>query len=147
MNNPLIPAHFTMKPMIILPPDTMSNEDIQELRANGVCVVVSKDPAAVRFVDPLPAVTSRTEIEQAAIKLSRKLMSPGFWNSDDTRRIITATFIDLLVAGTPLDPMPPQAELEKRAYDESKINEQRQIAREDARAEAAARKAAKQKKP
>ena len=49
-----------MKPMIILPPDVMDKENIDLLRENGICVVVAKDPAKVRFVDPIPAVASRT---------------------------------------------------------------------------------------
>lgn len=137
---------WKMKPMMIVPPDTLSAEDIEELRKNHVCVVVAKDPAAVKFVDPIPSISSRTEVENAAISLSRKLMTQGFWQHDATRQTITATFVDLLVKGSPLDPRPSQAEQEKRAYDEAKIEEQRRIAREEAREEAAARKAAKGKK-
>lgn len=45
-----------MKPIIILPPNTMTDENIQLLRDNDLCVVVAEDPAAVKFIDPLPTM-------------------------------------------------------------------------------------------
>lgn len=136
-----------MKPMMILTPGTMSDGDIAELRANNICVVVSKDPAAVRFVDPLPVQSSRTEIEIAAIKFSRKVLANNFWNPEwsgakDARATLVSKFIEILSVGSPLDPNPSQQELEKKAYNEAKIEEQRRIAREDARAEREAKKKA-----
>jgi hypothetical protein len=56
-----------MKPMIILPPGVMDDENIKLLRENDICVVVAEDPAKVRFVDPIPAASNRAQMEQAAI--------------------------------------------------------------------------------
>lgn len=132
---------MNMKPMIILPSDVMSKDDIEILRANNICVVVATDPSKVRFVDPIPAQSSRTDIENAAIKLSRKILS-GHFNEDSTKTF-AQMYVSLLVQGTPLDSRPSQAEMEKRAYDESKLEEVRKLAREDARAERFAKKQGK----
>lgn len=59
-----------MKPMIILPPDAMSDEHIQMLRDNDLCVVVSKEPDAIRFLD-VPPPPSYDKITEASIELSR----------------------------------------------------------------------------
>lgn len=134
-----------MKPMIILPPDVMDAENIAALRENGICVVVAKDPAKVRFVDPIPAVSSRTQVEHAAIQLSRKILNRGFWSSDDTRKLCAANYIDILMKGTPLDPNDPIEERCDRAYENEKILEAQRMAREDARAERAAKKLEQQK--
>jgi len=134
-----------MKPMIILPPDVMDKENIDLLRENGICVVVAKDPAKVRFVDPIPAVASRTQMEQAAISLSRKILHPGFWNDDSTRQEMCSFYVELLTKGTPLDPRPSQEESEKKEYDAAKLQEIRELARNDARAERAAKKLEQQK--
>jgi hypothetical protein len=128
--------------MIILPPGLIDEENIRLLRENEICVVVAKDPAKVRFVDPIPAVASRTKMEQAAIALSRKILAQGFWTNDSTRQTVAMTYVDLLVKGTPLDPEPSQEDLEKQAYDNAKLEEMRCIAREDARAERAKKKLA-----
>lgn len=56
-----------MKPIIILPPGSLSDSNIQLLRDNELCVVVAKDPAAVKFVDPIPAISSRTRIKGTAL--------------------------------------------------------------------------------
>lgn len=132
-----------MKPIIILPPDAMNSTQIAMLRQNGLCVVTAKDPAAVKFLDPLPAVSARGKIEQAAIALSRKVMSKGFWSNDDTRALMAKTFIDLLVEGTPLDPNPSPEEQEKKIFSQAKIEEIRRLAIQEAREERAAAKAAK----
>ncbi len=124
-----------MKPIIILPPGAMSQEDIELLRGNELCVVVAKNPATVKFVDPIPAASSRTKIEDAAIKLSRKVLSQGFWSSESTRSDMTRAFIDILVNGTPLDPSGTQEEREKRIFDEAKAEQIRVLAREEAKAE------------
>jgi len=138
-----------MKPIVILPPDTMSDADIKTLSDNGICVVVAKNPAAVKFIDPIPAQSSRTEIENAAIKLSRKLLSEeGYSNRKD----IAHLYCDILVKGTPLDPNPEptqeQIEEERRAheravFDYAKEEELARLGVEEARAERAAAKAAK----
>ena len=130
-----------MKPMIILPPNQMSEANIKLLRENGICVVVAKDPTKVRFVDPIPAVSSRTEIETAAIKLSRKVMNPGYWRDDDTRKQITVTFFDLICKGTSLDANGSKEEQDARLIESARLRELERIAREEVRAEKAAEKA------
>lgn len=133
----------SMKPMIILKVGTMKAADIARLNANGLCVVEAKDPASVRFVDPIPVSAARTKIETAAIEFSRKVMAPGFWNQPGTRDEMTRTFVDLLVKGTRLDPKPSQEEVERNKYNDTRLDEVRRLAREDARKEHAAAKAAK----
>lgn len=131
-----------MKPVIILPPETMSPEDIAKLNDNGFCVVESKDPARVKFVDSIPDALSRTALEQGALKLSRIILAKGFWSNDATRQMLAAHLIDILVQGTPLDPY--ETRLEK-AYDFEKEEALRCLARADAKAERDAKKALKLK--
>jgi len=136
-----------MKPIIILTPDSMSAEDIKMLRDNELCVVVSKNPAAVKFVDPIPAMSSRTQIEQAAINLSRKVLH-GRWGhitADTTIGINTFSrlFVECLIEGTPLDERGTRQEQEEQYFDQFKLDELRKLAREEAKAERAAAKAKK----
>lgn len=137
-----------MRPMIIIPPDTMSEADIKELRANGICVVVATDPAKVKFVDPIPAASSRTEIENAAIKLSRKLLHRqwGHISNDNTIGVntISRLYVECLIEGTPLDERGSREEQEQRYFDQSKLDELNRLAKEEARQERASIKAAKQ---
>ncbi len=134
-----------MKPMIIIPPDTMSDQDIAELRKNDICVVVVKDPAKVKFVDPIPAASSRTQIEQAAIKLSRVLLHRRWGHISNTTEIdinvISRLYIECLISGTPLDIKGSHEEQEQRYFDDAKVEEIRRLAREEAKAERAAKKA------
>lgn len=137
------PSDAKMKPIMILPPDTMSDEDIKSLRDNGLCVVISKDPARLKFLDPIPSMAGRTKIEDAAIALSRKVLDSRTFTQNGAyleRSSIAKLYVDLLVKGTSLD---PNVELETRWYDDAKAQEIQKIAREDARAEAAKRKAEK----
>lgn len=135
-----------MKPIIILPPDSMSDADIAELRANDICVVTSKEPAKVEFVDPIPSISSRTQIENAAIGLCRKILRPNFWNSTGSWNgstvsgTVLQTYIEMLVEGSPLDPKASKEELGRKASEEAYFDERRRIAREEARAERAAAK-------
>jgi hypothetical protein len=137
-----------MKPMMIIPPETMSDGDISELRANNICVVVSKDPASVRFVETIPVVSSQSQMERAAIQLSRKILSDNFWNKggswsgETVRATLLEKFVELLVRGGPLDPNKSQQEHERSAYNDAKIDEQAKIGREEARAEREAKKKA-----
>ena len=130
--------------MMIVPPGTFSQGDLQLLLDNGICIVETADPAAVRFVDPLPVVSSRSEMEVAAIALSRKLLTKGHcpWD-ENTRGNVARMFADLLIKGTSLDA--EKIEHEKFIYNNVKDDEIRKLAREDARAERAAAKAAKKK--
>jgi hypothetical protein len=41
-----------IRPVIILPPEEMSESDINKLHENGFCVVVAKHPDQVRFMEP-----------------------------------------------------------------------------------------------
>lgn len=138
-----------MKPIMIIPEGSMKPEDIQRLNDNDLCVVEAKEPGAVKFVDPIPAISSRTEIEQAAISLSRKVLNRGAWNDGsaggDTHAYIVKTFVSLLVKGSPLDPHPSKQEREQEIFDVARADELRTIAREEARAERQAAKAAKDK--
>lgn len=136
-----------MKPIIILPTGSMSQEDIEQLRKNDLCVVVAKEPNLVKFVDPIPAVSQRTKIEDAAIRLSRKVLNPGYWQTSDTCKILTQTFFEILSEGTPLSAAPTQEEKEKAIFDNAKADELKRLACEEAKAERAAAKAAKQTKP
>jgi len=135
-----------MKPMMIVPPGTFSPEDLALLRENGLCVVETAEPSRVRFVDPLPAVSSRTQIENAAIGLSRLLLNnegPWKWTEETCGKFATM-YARLLIKGTPLDMQALQTErLNQQAFDDAKADELRKLAREEARAERAAKKAEK----
>jgi len=135
-----------MKPMIIIPPDTMTDADIQALRKNEICVVVAKDPAKVKFVDPIPAAAQRTQIEAAAIKLSRILLN-GQWGHVSTcsaigRSEFARLYIECLIQGTSLDPSGSLQEREQEYFNNAKLTELNRLAKEEARAERAAAKAA-----
>jgi len=134
-----------MKPMMIVPPDMMSDDNLKLLRDNGICVVVAEKPEAIKFLDPIPAAASRTQIEHAAIMLSRKLLGPESPWGGSTRDSVAKMFVDLLVTGTPLDPKPSIQEIERQIFHAEKAEEIRRIAREEARAERLAAKAAKAK--
>ena len=139
-----------MQPMIILPPEMMSEQNILALRDNGICVVEAKDPSKIKFLDPIPAVSSRTGIENAAIQLSRCVLNGigrcTIENGKMDRVSIMRQYIDLLVIGTPLDPKPPREETERTTFDEERENEIRKIAREEARAERKEKKEAEAKR-
>lgn len=128
-----------MKPIMILPPGAMDDENVKLLRENDLCVVIAKEPAAVKFLDPIPAASSRTDIEEAAIQLSRRLLR-GELVGDQYRSNIARLYVDLLVKGTPLDPGRTKAEIEKEIFDDAKCTELRRLAREEAKAERAAAK-------
>lgn len=135
-----------MKPIIILPPDAVSDEDIKRLNDNDLCVVVAKDPSAVKFVDPIPSASQRTKVEDAAIQLSRKLLTRQAFmehssvNFGDVARI----YVDAIISGTPLSIEPTQQEMDHGYYSEARAEEMRRLAREDARAERAKIKAEKE---
>jgi len=135
----------SMKPIIIIPPGEINSTNLEMLRKNGLCVVVAKHPEKVKFIDPIPAASSRTQMEDAAIKLSRKIMAHGFWNTPSTRDEMCRCFIDLLVEGTPLDPRGTQEEREREIFNQTKRDELCRLARQEAKEEreAAKTKAAK----
>jgi len=133
-----------MKPIIILPPNQVSDAHVAELRKNDLCVVVAKDPAKVKFVDPIPAISSRTTIENACIKLSRILLNNswrGIINSDHlAAKDFAWLYIQVLTAGTPLDERGDIAEQEQAIVNRARRDELEKMAREDARAEREAKK-------
>lgn len=131
-----------MKPLIIMPKGAMSSKDKEKLTKNNICVVEAETPSLVKFVDSVPEIASRTQIEQAAIQLSRKVLDKNTWgyNNSDTSKEMAKMYVDLLVKGTPLDPRPTQEEQEKEIFNQAKADELRRLAREEARAERAAKK-------
>lgn len=135
-----------MKPIIVLPPDTISPEDIEKLRENGLCVITSKDPTAVKFLDPIASAADRPKAEQAAIELSRVLLH-GIWSkysctSTISRADIAQMFVDIFTKGTDLGREDRRAAAEQ-IYQHAKASEIEKIAREEAREERAAKKAEK----
>lgn len=110
------------------------------LRENRLCVVVAKEPALVKFVDSIPEISVRSRVENAAIKLSRKILNRGFWTNDSTRQEMASKFVDLLVEGTSLDPNPSKTEQEQQIFSQAKREELQRLAREEAKAERAAEK-------
>jgi len=133
-----------MKPMMILPPGAVNDEDIKRLNDNGICTVVAKEPAAVKFLDPIPATADRGKAEQAAIALSRIILKRGS-NSSFYRADVMQVFIDAVLKGTPLG---DDAEKEQNYFDAEKLAELRRLAQQEAREErnkAKAEKAAKAK--
>lgn len=136
-----------MKPIIILPPKTVSESDIKELRDNGLCVVVAENPAAVKFLDPIPSAGERSKIESACIKLSRILLNEqwGFITQSSSigKSEFAKLFVYCLSEGTELSPKGSKQEQEDQIYDSTRRQEIEKLARDDARAEHAAKKAAK----
>lgn len=122
----------------------MSETDIESLRKNDLCVVVSDDPAAIKFLDPIPASSSRTKIEDAAIKLSRMLLNKTWGNYSQSGMLSHSDFAtiycSILMEGTPLDRNPTKEENEQALFAQEKREEIKRIAREEARAERAAKK-------
>lgn len=137
-----------MRPMIVLPCGEVSAEDIQCLRDNGLCVVEAANPGNVKFVDPMPAASCRTEMENAAIKLSRILLNHSGWydhrwNLESmNRNDFCALFVECLIVGTSLDKQ-TRTEKEREIFEDAKHDELRRLAREEAKAERAALKAKK----
>lgn len=114
----------------------MTPENINLLRDNGICVVEAKDPSKVKFVDPLPAVSSRTQMEDACIKLTKKLLAGHLFEVN--RRDFANLYVDCLTEGTALDiNYKSQEEREKEIVDMARHTELVKIGREEARAERA----------
>ena len=148
-----------MKPMLVVPTGQMKPSEIKKLNDNGICTVEVKNPSLVKFLDPIPCAAERTGVEQAAIQLSRKLLSRDFHTyggyashtaSDGTklnsRSDIARLYVDLLIKGTALDEAPTQDEEEKKIFDQAKAEELRRLAREEAKAEHNLKKANELKK-
>lgn len=91
-----------IKPLIILPKNQMSAEDIQRLNDNGLCVVEAEDPSLVRFAEPPPAMEYDVR-ERAALQLFRRLMQRT--NASYTRTDIANFYCDFILNGSPLEPI------------------------------------------
>jgi hypothetical protein len=98
-------ARGRFKPVIVLPPDQMSREDINELRTAGFCVVEAKDPSLVRFIEP--PVVSVSDQERAALSLCRMLANPSKRESVFSGGTIAASLCDLLLNDGRLTPVAP----------------------------------------
>lgn len=138
-----------MKPMIIIPPEVMSEDHMKILRDNGICVVVASEPSKVKFVDPIPAGSSRTQMENAAIRLSRTLLN---WTVTDTdgrpshsvsKGDVARFFVEFLVEGTPLSKNGTREDQEQEIIDRARREELYRIGQEEARAERTKKKAEK----
>lgn len=125
-----------MKPILVIPTNAMTPDSVMALRSNGICVVETEDPSKVKFLDPIPSAAERTRVEDAALSLSRKVLSTSFWTNgreSGAWQAVAATYLDALVNGTPLDSKPSPVEEERRIYQEAKNDELRKIAKEEAR--------------
>jgi hypothetical protein len=89
-----------VKPVIILPPTAMSAEHMEQLRANGICVVECKDPDGVRFLEPPPADYSICE--RAAIELFRSISSQRGSMLD--RQNLIDQYVAILLRGSCMAP-------------------------------------------
>lgn len=135
-----------MKPMIICGEGVLAPDEAKKLEDNGICVVVAKEPEKLRFVDSVPD-PSKPKVERAAIMLSRILLN-GKWGNYTTsgaigRDTFARIFADLVIKGSPLDEAVPTEEDRQKHYEREKWEELTRIAREDARKEAAEKRAAK----
>ena len=135
----------TIKPVLIVPVGTFQKGDMERLNDNFFCVVEAKDPAAVKFLDPIPSAAERTKIEEAAIILSRRLLSNNLRSFSGeiinlTRENICKLYVEILSEGTKLD---QDIDKSERIFSTEKRNELERLAREEARAERAAEKAKK----
>lgn len=138
-----------MKPIIILPPNLMSADDIQRLRDNDLCVVEASDPSAIRFLDPAPCDVTRDALDNAAIKLTRDVLNPDVTGNSIllNRDEIRARLCRIILAGSQFDPnVEKRIARERLISQEAKEEELRHIAREEARAEAAEKKAEREAK-
>lgn len=134
-----------MKPTIVIPPDLLDADSIAELRASGFAVVVAADPNKVRFLDPIPTVSSRTEIESSCIQFTRKILNAEY-NKTLSRDDLRSIYLECLMRGSPLDERPSKEEREKEVFEIARHDELRKIAREEARTERDLKKKSAEKK-
>lgn len=101
-----IPTDQPMQPVVIVKFGSMSLADMKRLRANGLCVVESKDPASARYMEPAPIGYALQQ--WAAIELSRVLLTDGTKIAGTTyRNHFAAMYADILLRGEPLKPVLP----------------------------------------
>ncbi len=98
-----------MKPMMILPPDAVSRDNIKQLRDNGICVVIAKDPTVIKFIEPPPFnyTSDYSQQEMAAIELSRRLLTSGGADDYWQKKNFTDLFVKILIEGSPLGKSEP----------------------------------------
>lgn len=141
----------TMKPMMVLKRGVLAAEDIVKLTENGLCVVESDDPSALKFIDTIPSMVGRTAIEDAAIQMSRRLLGEQFWVQSNqwvsrSRSDVTRLFVEMLLSGSPLSEAPTLQEKEREYFNRHRMEELELLARQEAREERAAAKAARDAK-
>lgn len=99
-----------MKPVMVIPKDCMSAEDIARLNDNGFVVVEATDPSQVRFMEPPPQ--GYTAQEKAAIQLCRAILerrNSKVWSYAD----LTDLLVHFLATGTPMSPTEPPAKVKR----------------------------------
>jgi hypothetical protein len=96
-----------IRPVIIIPPKTLSKKDIKKMSENGFCVVEAEDPSKVRYLDTPPPY-DYSDQERAAIQLCKVLLSSGVPTTNWQKMTITEKFIELLIKGSPLQAAQPQ---------------------------------------
>lgn len=91
-----------MKPILILPPEQMSPEDMERLRENDICVVEAKDPSLIRFCDPPPS-GNYDQVVEASLNLSRYVInSDSGPNCTFTMRQLSTYWAQLLLNAHPI---------------------------------------------
>jgi len=94
------------KPVIIIEPGAMSKKDIKKMNACGIAVVESKNPEAIRFLDPPPF--DRSKHERAAIALCRILLTSGNSGTSYQRYQLSEKYVELLIQADALDERTPE---------------------------------------
>jgi len=134
-----------VKPIIIVPTKTLSAENLKLLRDNDLCVIECKDPAKVKFLDPIPSAVQRTKVEDAAIKLSRILLNEtwGYYSNANSlsKADCCRIYVDMLIKGTALDRHGTIEEQRENAYNYAFKEETEKLARQEAREARAKKKA------
>jgi hypothetical protein len=134
-----------MKPILIIPPDTIDAEGIKALNDNGICCVVATDPSSVQFADP----ENSGYFAECAVRFTRVMLNQNTfiqnnqWHNlsmDEVARLFTVE----AKKGTPFSrEHQDKLEAAKRIIENAKLDEEAKIAREEAREEAAQRRAEK----
>ena len=97
-----------VKPIIVLETGMMSEDDMNRLRDNGICVVESETPDMVRFIDP--PVTGYDKMELAAIELFRRCMSQSGWQLQ--RKSMSEQWATILMDGEKMAKLPSVPKVE-----------------------------------
>src|SRR5712664_689478 len=147
MSKPIPPNDNRMKPILIIPVDTMAAEHIKRLNDNGICPVEAKNPALVKFLDPIPSAAERSQLEIATLKFSRKMLNRETFINAQRNWIeygfadVCRLFMACLIEGRALDSNPTKQEKEEVYFEQEKRHELQRLAKEEAKAERTAAKA------